>query len=133
MRSILFRAIGIWLVIVVVAILNGVFREKILVPAIGPGMALPLSGILLAVLVFLVTLVFVSFVGSSESKIYVLVGILWIVLTLFFEFLFGHYIVGKSWREVMLSFNIMNGDLFIVVLFISAISPWTAAKLRGVL
>lgn len=108
MSSILFKAIGIWLVIVVAAILNGVFREKVLVPTIGASMALPLSGILLAALAFLVTLLLVSFIGSSVAKIYIWVGFLWAALTLSFEFLFGHYVVGKSWQEIMQVFNIMN-------------------------
>lgn len=133
MSSILFKATGIWLVIVVVAILNGGFREKVLVPAIGATMALPLSGVLLAVLVFLVTLLLISFIGSSEPKIYIWVGILWIVLTLSFEFLFGHFIAGKPWQEIMQVFNIQKGELFTVVLLVTAISPWVAAKLRGIL
>lgn len=133
MSSTLFKATGIWFVIVAAAILNGVFREKVLVPAIGASMALPLSGVLLAVLVFLVTLLLVPFIASSESKAYILVGIFWVILTLFFEFLFGYFVAGKSWQEIMQVFNIKTGDLFIFVLFVTAISPWLSAKLRGIL
>ncbi len=133
MSNTLFKATGIWLVIVVAAILNGVFREKVLVPAIGASMGLPLSGVLLAVLVFLVTLLLVPFIASSESKAYIWVGIFWVILTLFFEFLFGHFVAGKSWQEIMQVFNIKTGDLFIFVLFVTAISPWLSAKLRGIL
>ena len=133
MSSTLFKAAGIWLVIVAAAILNGVFREKVLVPAIGASMGLPLSGVLLAVLVFLVTLLLVPFIASSESKAYIWVGIFWVILTLFFEFLFGHFVAGKSWQEIMQVFNIKTGDLFIFVLFVTAISPWLSAKLRGIL
>ena len=129
----LFKATAIWLVIVAAAILNGVFREKVLVPAIGASMALPLSGVLLAVLVFLVTLLLVPFIASSESKAYILAGIFWVILTLFFEFLFGYFVAGKSWQEIMQVFNIKTGDLFIFVLFVTAISPWFSAKLRGIL
>ena len=63
------KAIGIWLVFVISAILNGVFREKVLVPAIGTSIALPLSGVILAALVFLVTLMSVDrkiFLGSES-------------------------------------------------------------------
>jgi len=129
----LFKATGIWLVIVAAAILNGVFREKVLVPAIGTSMALPLSGVLLAALVFLVALLLVSFIGSSESKVYILVGIFWVILTLFFEFLLGHFVAGKSWQEIMQVFNMKKGDLFIIVLIMTAVSPWVSAKLRGIL
>ncbi len=130
---ILFKATGIWFVIVVAAIFNGVFRESVLVPAVGADLALPLSGVTLAVLVFLVTLFLISFIGSSKQKTYIHVGLLWVVLTLSFEFLFGHFVVGKPWHEIMQVFNIRKGDLFIIVLFITAISPWAAAKLKGIL
>ena len=88
MNSILLKGTGIWFVIVIAAVLNGTFREKILVPAIGSSMALPLSGILLALLVFLVAFMLVSSIGSSETKVYILLGLLWVLLTLSFEFLF---------------------------------------------
>jgi hypothetical protein len=133
MRDILSKAIGIWFVILITAILNGLFREKVLLPAIGETLALPISGILLAALVFLVTLLLVTFIGSSESKTYIGVGALWVMLTLSFEFLFGHFVMGKSWQEIFQAFDIMQGDLFILVLFASFISPWATAKLRGVI
>ena len=132
MTSILLKATRIWLVIVVAAIFNGVFREKVLVPVIGSGFAIPLSGVLLAILVFLIAFVSISFIGSSVAKTYLWIGFLWVVLTLSFELLFGHFIVGKAWREIMQIFNIQKGDLFIVVLFVTAISPWVAAKARGI-
>ena len=133
MVSILLKGTGIWFVIVIAAILNGTFREKVLVPVIGAEMALPLSGILLAVLVFLVAFMLVSSIGSSETKVYILLGLLWVILTLSFEFLFGHFIAGRSWHEIMQVFNVKKGDLFIVVLAITGVSPWLAAKARGIL
>jgi len=133
MSKILFKAIGIWLVIVVFAILNGVFREKVLVAVLGVSMALPVSGLLLAVLIFLITLMMVSFIGSANPMVYISIGLLWIVLTLSFEFSLGYLVAGKSWQEILQVFNIRNGDLFIVDLFATAVSPWIAARRRGLL
>ena len=130
--SILLKGTGIWLVIVIAAILNGTFREKVLVPAIGSSMALPLSGMLLALLVFLVAYMLISSIGSSETKTYILLGLLWVLLTLSFEFLFGHFVAGKSWHEILQIFNLKKGDLFTVVLAITGLSPWLAAKLRDI-
>lgn len=115
----------------VAAILNGTFREKFLVPTIGSSMALPLSGVSLAILVFVVSLIFIPFIGASEPKAYIVIGLLWVVFTLSFEFIFGHFVAGKSWQEVMQVFNVKKGDLFVVVLCVTAISPWFAAKVRG--
>ena len=131
-NRIILKAIGIWLLIVVVAIVNGIFREKLLVPMIGAEIALPLSGVLLASMVFLISLMSVRFFYSSKIKTYFLIGFVWVMLTLSFEFLFGHFILGRSWEEILKVFDIQKGDLFIIVLFITGISPWIAAKVRGI-
>jgi hypothetical protein len=131
MGNVLIKATGIWLLIVVAAILNGTFREKVLVSAIGENMALPLSGLSLAILVFIVSLIFVPFIRGVEPKIFIIIGLFWVVLTLTFEFVFGHFIAGKPWLEIVQVFNVRKGDLFIVVLCVTAISPYFAAKLRG--
>jgi len=131
MLIILLKSTGIWFVIVIAAVLNGLLREKVLVPSIGGELALPASGIILSALVFSIAFVFVPFIGAIEARTYVLVGFWWVVLTLAFEFLFGHFVMGKSWQEIVQVFNIKKGDVFIVVLIVTAVSPWLAARIRG--
>jgi len=60
-----------------------------------------------------------------------MIGLLWLVLTLLFEFIFGHFVAGKSWQDIAQVFNVKKGDLFLLVLVVTAISPWLAAKIRG--
>ncbi len=131
MIDMLLKTMGIWFVIVFAAIMNGTIREKILVPIIGSNLALPLSGISLAIIVFVVSFLIIPFIGASEPKIYFSIGLFWVVLTLLFEFIFGHFVAGKPWKDIMQVFNLKEGDLFIVVLCVTAISPWLAAKIRG--
>ena len=116
---------------VVFAIANGIFRDKILVPNIGHSIALPLSGITLSVLVFLIAYFSVPFFGKNSGTTFLLIGLQWVLMTLFFEFIFGHYAAGKSWKILLQVFNIFKGDLFVIVLLVSLLSPYIAAKLRG--
>jgi len=51
-------------------------------------------------------------------------------MTLIFEILFGHYMLGKSWSSILQVFSIMKGNLFIMVLVVSLISPILVAKLK---
>lgn len=133
MAALLVKATGIWLIIVPVAIGNAAVREKLLAPAIGSAAALPLSGLLLSALVLLVAYGCVPLFSASESKAYVLVGVVWFTLTLAFEFLFGRFVAGKPWQEILQVFNITDGDLFVVVLLATLLSPFLAAKLRGLI
>lgn len=131
MYFILLKATGVWLLIVIAAVINGVIREILFVPMLGIEMALPLSGIVLSIIIFLFSLLTVSFIGASETKIYLFVGMYWMFLTLSFEFLFGHYVAGKSWHDIMQVFNIREGNLFSLVLLVTAFSPWASAKIKG--
>lgn len=90
------KAIGVWFVIVIAAIVNGLFRENVLVSSIGAEFALPLSGVLLSVLVLVVSFMLVFFLDSSEPEVLIATGLFWVTLTVSFEFLFGYYVVGKS-------------------------------------
>ena len=133
MTDLLIKTIGIWLILVIIAIVNAAIREKLVEPMIGARNALPVSGLLLSILIVLVAYISIPFFGFSEDRIYILVGIIWFTLTLSFEFLFGHFVAEKPWQEIFQVFNILKGDLFIVVLFAALISPWLSAKLRGLL
>ncbi|MBT8343816.1 MAG: hypothetical protein KJO45_03770 [Sulfurovum sp.] len=52
-------------------------------------------------------------------------------MTLIFELVFGHYVLGRSWSSILKVFDIMKGDLFIIVLFVSLISPLLVAKIKA--
>ena len=125
------KSIGVWIIIVIAAIINGAIREKLLTPLIGAHLSLPISGIALSALVFVITYFAIEFFGQVKSSVYKLIGLFWIILTLAFEYLFGHYVMGTPWHEINQVFTILNGNLFIIVLIVTALSPWAAARLRG--
>jgi hypothetical protein len=57
-------------------------------------------------------------------------GIFWTVLTLAFETLFGHYVLGVSWELLLAEYNIFQGRLWPLVLLVTWFGPLLAAKLR---
>ncbi len=122
---------AIWFVMVIAAVVNAGIREKLLVPAIGPYIALPVSGIVLSMLIFLAVFLTIPLAGSLTGRMYFCVGLYWVVLTLSFDLLFGYFAAGESWHEIMQVFNVRKGDLFILVLLATLISPWLSARLRG--
>jgi hypothetical protein len=133
MMNLLRRATGIWLVMLLAAILNAALREQLFAPWLGKAAALPLSGITLSALVFGIALVFIPRFGNLRTTLYFTIGLVWVVLTLAFEFLLGHFLLGQSWRETIQVLNVKQGDLFALVLVVSLLSPWLAARLRGLL
>jgi len=131
LSTVLLKAGGIWTFFIVLAILNGIFRDKCLAPLLGQRLALPLSGICLSVLIFWVTFVFLPVFGTLEPVQYWVIGGGWLVMTVLFEFIFGLYVMGDSWEKLLDAYNVLKGNLWLLVLLTTALSPYLAARLRG--
>ena len=52
------------------------------------------------------------------------IGLIWLVLTVGFEFLFGHYVAGHSWGKLFQDYNILAGRVWILVLLWITIAPY---------
>ena len=127
------KAAVVWVGIACLAIGNGVIREEIIAPIYGDIIALPLSGIALSLIVFVVAFFTFNFIGIRESNKCIYVGFQWVIMTLAFEFLFGHFVAGKSWLDVLQVFNVAKGNLFTLVLVVSLLSPYAVARIKGTL
>ena len=126
------KAVVVWVGIACLAVVNGLIREKIIAPVLGVNIALPVSGFMLSVIVFVVTYLSFGLIKADSQKACILIGILWVMMTLCFEFIFGHFVANKSWSVLLQNFNITNGDLFILVLLVTLISPYAVARMKGV-
>jgi hypothetical protein len=56
-----------------------------------------------------------------------LVGLLWVVLTVAFEFLAGHYIFGNSWETLLADYNVFRGRVWLLVLLTNLLAPLLAS------
>ena len=128
----LLKATGIWLVLVLMAMINGLIREKVITPIIGPQISLPVSGVILSILIFMISYFLIPLIREKNRQVFIYIGLYWVALTLSFEYLLGYFIMGKSWTEINQVFAITHGNLFIIVLLISAVSPWLVAKIKGI-
>lgn len=124
------KAAVLWLVILVLAILNGVLREHALIPAWGNFAGLVASGSILAVCIFLVAIAAAPWYGRLAARQWLLVGLFWLLLTLAFEFTFGRMVQHKSWAELFEAYRFQGGNIWPLVLFATFVSPWLAARLR---
>lgn len=71
----------IWITIIPIAILNGALREHVLVN-LGK-LALPLSGIILSVCIFIVAYLLIPKIKNCVKRDYILFGVIWFVLTIY--------------------------------------------------
>jgi len=130
MGKVILKACVFWVLLLALAILNAVAREKLFVQWFEPQLAQMLSGVSLSVLIFLATLLSVHWLGLRTVGQCWLVGTLWLVMTVLFEFLFGHYVAGHSWETLWQAYRFPPDNLWLLVLIVTLVSPYLAARLR---
>jgi hypothetical protein len=93
--------------------------------------ALPLSGVLLSCLIFLTTYLLFPWLGISKGQSWA-AGIIWLCMTVLFEFGFGHFVMGKSWEVLLQAYDVSSGNLWTVVLLVILLSPRLVWKVRNI-
>jgi hypothetical protein len=129
--SVLLKGAALWVAILVLAILNGGLREKILIPDLGNVAGLMASGTILSICIFLVAFAAAPWYGPLASRQWFLVGLFWLLLTVVFEFSLGRFAQHKTWDELFAAYTFRGGNMWPIVLIATLISPWLAAKLRS--
>jgi hypothetical protein len=125
------KSISIWLLIIPLAMLNGLLRDKVITPIIGEKYAMPLSGIILCVLILFIALFFIPRLGKASKQTYLKIGLLWILLTVSFEFVFG-FLRKVPFTEMINAYNITTGNLWLVIVLFVGIVPLFVAKMKRI-
>lgn len=119
-----------WPLMALAGILNGVLR----VYGYGPYMS-ELAGHQVSTLIAL--LLFWGFVWvltgirrPSGKKEAAGLGLMWLLLTVIFEFGFGHWAAGHSWETLLRDYDIASGRLWALVPLWIAVLPLLCLELR---
>ena len=125
----LIKSSVLWFAILIMAILNGILREKILIPALGAFGAFLTSGMILSLCIFAVAYFAVPWYGRLPSVQWMIIGAFWLGLTLLFEFGFG-FLQRKPLHEILAAYTFKDGNIWPLVLFATFFAPWLMAKWR---
>ncbi|MGM0906427.1 MAG: hypothetical protein ACQEVQ_07845 [Pseudomonadota bacterium] len=127
--GVILKSLIVWLGILALAIANGVLREAILIPKLGPVPGIIISGVLLSVLIVGVAYIALPWLGVKKFKQLIAIGLGWLLLTLIFEFSFG-IMQGKSLAVLLEAYTFKDGNIWPLVLLVTTLAPYMAAKLR---
>jgi len=130
--SMLFRAILIWVGILILASINGAVRDLLVAPRFGDLIARAISTIILCILIALVTWWSIVWIRPLNNRAALGIGIVWLVLTLTFEFGFGHFVSGKPWAELLADYDVQRGRIWVLVLIATLLAPLWAGRVRGI-
>ncbi len=104
-----------WFGLMILAVLNGGFRELVLKSAIGPRAAHLASTALLLLLIavylyFLIRRWSIRSIGKAW-----MIGVMWLLMTLAFETIMGRCINGHPWPVVFADYDITSGRMWVLI------------------
>jgi hypothetical protein len=126
----LLRGVLIWCALLIVASINGGLREAVLVPRMGRGSAQAVSTLMLSACICGLGWLTLSWIGPRTLKHAWTIGIIWVSLTLAFEFLAGHYLFGRPWEELRADYDVRGGRIWVLVLVVTLLTPVAAFMLQ---
>ncbi len=119
-----------WFGLMVIAVLNGALRTLVYgkrMPELRAHQISCFTGIfLIGIAVY-----FLNKIWPLETGIQsLIIGLLWLVMTVLFEFGFGHYIMKHPWEKLFHDYRMDKGRLWILVLLWTAIVPYVIYSLH---
>ena len=128
---ILIRGVAVWLIIMLAETLHGVARVLVLQPYVGDFRARQIGVFTGSLMIVAIAVACIRWIRAAGLGELFAVGLLWLLLTLCFEVLLGRFVLGLSWERIASDYNLLEGGLLPIGLFVLTISPFLAAKIRG--
>lgn len=124
------RYVIAWLPMVLIGIVNGIIREQLVARYLNELRAHQISTVTGAIL-FGLYIWAISRIWQLKSGVQALVvGFIWLGLTVCFEFLFGHYVAGHSWSRLFHDYNILAGRIWGLLLIWITLAPYVFYRLK---
>lgn len=120
---VLLYPLGLWLLLAVLAVVNAALRELVIIPRVGEYAGHVVSTVLLVGIISVVSALYFTMSTIDYTRMeLVLVGGLWVALTVGFEFLVG-YLEGIPVEETVAQYNVLAGRVWIVVPITLFVAP----------
>lgn len=120
-----------WIPMVVIAVANGVLREAWYAQHLSELQAHQASTVSGVVLLGIYMWAIMRIWRPSSAGQALAIGLVWLGLTLAFEFLFGHFVAGHSWHRLFQDYNLFAGRMWVAVPVWVAIAPSVFYRLIG--
>jgi hypothetical protein len=123
--------IGVWGILGILTISFAIFREAIFIPLSGLDGTVARAALLPVAIVYTLILAYlflkrVKIDYTQRDTIFI--GLMWLVLTIIFEFSFGTFVMGYSLATLLYDYNIFAGRTWGLFLLTTAIAPFVVYK-----
>jgi len=125
------RYILAWIAMPFIGIINGMIRQYGYSHFVGEQTAHQISTVT-GIILFGLYVWFVTLKWKIQSAGQALmIGMIWLCLTVAFEFLFGHFVMNNPWSVLLRDYNILEGRLWVLVLVFITLAPLIFYQLRS--
>jgi hypothetical protein len=124
------RAFAVWVLIVVAESIHGTLRQLFLAPRVGDLPARQIGVLVGSAIIFTIALACIRWVGARSLGEQLMVGLLWVVLIVAFEFGLGTAL-GYTRERMLSDYNLARGGYMSFGLLFMLFAPALAAKARN--
>ncbi len=126
------RSLLVWLLLMLLETIHGTLRLMLLVPMVGDFRARQIAVFTGALLSFITTCFFISWIQPQIKRQVVLIGLFWVVLTIMFEVLLGIFVFRMPISRIAEDYDILRGGLMPIGLLLMLFTPIIAAHIKGI-
>ncbi|MFL5740403.1 MAG: hypothetical protein ACJ75B_09320 [Flavisolibacter sp.] len=128
--NIFLRAAITWLLFIPIVFINATIRELVYKPFVGELAAHQISTVLASAAFFILAyLRFRNHVQTVSKSSLFLIGCMWLIMTVLFEFALGRFVTGASWNKIFYDYNILEGRIWILLLITLLVTPFIVKQL----
>lgn len=125
--------ISTWFLFMIFAIINAVLRSVVYKPIIGDLRAHQLNTIIFIAIILIITYFMFRYsqIELTTQQTYI-IGTIWLLATICFEFLAGHYVFGNSWDKLLADDNILKVRIWCLILITILFAPYISNKILSI-
>lgn len=124
-----YRAIAVWMLIMLAESGHGAIREIFIAPVIGSLPARQIGVFVGCGIVFAIAWLTARWMRARTPRAQWRTGVLWVILTLAFEIVLGR-MLGLDWARILSDYNLARGGLMLIGLAFMFMAPRLAWALR---
>ena len=127
----LFRALAVWVLIVLAETAHGVLRQVFVVPLTGDLPARQVGVLVGSAILFAIAWACARWIGARSTAALLGIGLLWVVLIVGFEIALG-MALGYSRARMLSDYDLTEGGFMGFGLLFMLFAPLLAARVRGI-
>jgi hypothetical protein len=127
----LIRYVLAWIPMLIIAIANGALRQTTFAKVMPELRAHQLSTLIGSVLIGLFIWFLIRMWPPSSGRQAMLIGVVWLLLTVAFEFFMGLVLAHRPLAHVLQDYDLAAGRVWVLFLVWLTLAPWVFFRLRN--